>query len=95
MSPDRYADLSDAATAKAGFFDHLIAAHVQRFGVMANVYVAYESRRNRDDPNPFVRGVKSFELLNSAGRWYITQVSWDRERDGVSIPDALLHDSGQ
>ena len=92
MSPEEYASLSDDATANSGFFDHLIGTHIQQFGVMAHVYAAYESRTSPNDPKPFVRGVKSFELLNSAGRWYITQVSWDSERTGVVIPDALLHD---
>jgi len=66
---------------------------VQQFGALANVYAAYESRKNQNDPKPFVRGVKSFELLNSGGRWYITQVAWDIERDGNSIPESYLHDS--
>lgn len=69
VSPDAYADRSNAATKDEGFFDHALAIHVQQFGVMAHVYSSYESRKNRNDAKPFVRGVKSFELLNSGGRW--------------------------
>jgi len=93
VSPDAYADRSDADTRDEGFFDHALAMRVQQFGVLANVYVGYESRKNQNDPKPFVRGVKSFELLNSGGRWYITQVAWDIERDGNPIPKSYLHDS--
>lgn len=39
------------------------------------------------------RGIKSFELLNSANRWYIVQMYWDSERPGNPIPDRYLHDS--
>lgn len=95
MSPDEYADLSDQSTARSGFFDHLLAAHTQQFGVITHVFAAYESRTELTDTKPFVRGVKSFELLKSGNRWYITQVSWDRERKGVQIPDGLLHDSNE
>jgi heme-degrading monooxygenase HmoA len=39
------------------------------------------------------RGIKSFELLNSANRWYIVQVYWDSERPDNPIPDRHLHDN--
>ena len=93
VSPDAYADMSDAATKNDGFFDHLIAMQVERFGVIAHVFASYESRKNPNDPKPFVRGMKSFELLNSGGRWYITQVAWVRERPGNQLPQNYLHDS--
>lgn len=95
VSPDAYADMSDAATKNEGFFDHTLAMQVQQFGVMAHVYTSYESRKNRNDPKPFVRGVKSFDLLSSGGRWYITQVAWDRESKDNPIPEIYLHDSAQ
>jgi hypothetical protein len=93
VSPDAYADMSDAATKDDGFCDHLIAKQVERFGVIAHVFASYESRKNQNDPKPFVRGIKSFELLSRGGRWYITQVAWDRERVDNLIPETYLHDS--
>lgn len=95
VSPDAYADMSNAATKDEGFSDHALAMHVQQFGVMAHVFSSYESRKKRDDPKPFLRGVKSFELLNSGGRWYITQVAWDVEREDNPIPGMYLHNSPQ
>jgi hypothetical protein len=93
VKPDAYADMSDAGTKDEGFFDHAIALHVQQFGVMAHVFVSYESRKNQNDPRPFVRGMKSFELLNSGGRWYITQVAWVRESQDNPIPETYQHNS--
>ncbi len=90
LSPDGYADLSDRTTARQGFFDHVISNRVERFGVMAHVYSAYGSRHAASDPEPFARGVKSFELLNSGDRWYIVQVYYDRERAGNAIPKEFL-----
>ena len=95
VNPDAYADMSDAATKTEGFFDHTLAMQVQQFGVMAHVFVSYESRKSQNDSKPFVRGIKSFELLNSGGRWYITQVAWDRERQDNPIPEIYLHHSPQ
>ena len=93
MTPDEYATRSDAATAVDGFFDRNIANRIQRFGVMAQTYSTYESRSHLDDKKPMARGIKSFELLNSANRWYIVQIYWDSERPGNLIPERYLHDS--
>ena len=93
LSPDDYANLSDAHTVKEGFFERNPANQVEKFGVMAHVYSMYESRSHPEDAKPMARGVKSFELLNSANRWYIVQMYWDSERPDNPIPDRYLHDS--
>jgi len=92
MTLDGYADRSDAATLKSGFFDRNLANHIERFGVMAHVYSTYESRSQSGDKIPMARGIKSFELLNSANRWYIVQIIWDSERPDNLIPERYLHD---
>lgn len=92
MSPQQYADLSDASGANSGFFDTNVANRVEQFGVMANVYSTYESRSHPGDATPLARGVKSMELLKSGGRWHIVQVYWDSERPGNPLPEAYLHD---
>jgi hypothetical protein len=92
MRPEQYAEMSDGATKSSGFFDHALAMQTEQFGVMGHVYAAYESRTDPKDAKPFVRGMKSFELLERGGRWYIVQVSWDREREGLAIPEGYLHD---
>jgi hypothetical protein len=93
LPPDEYANISDAHTATAGFFDRNSANQVEKFGVMAHVYSTYESRSRPEDATPMARGIKSFELMNSANRWYIVQVYWDSERPDNLIPDRYLHDN--
>ena len=95
LSLDQYADGSDAQTAKAGFFDANPANQIEQFGVMAHVYSTYESRSHLEDPKPMARGIKSFELLRSANRWYIVQVYWDSERPENPLPERYLHDGAQ
>lgn len=98
VTPDRYADMSDSMTAKAGFFDRVIAMQVQRFDAIAQVFVSYESRNSAEDPKPFVRGVKSLELVNRNGRWYLASAAWERESPSMPLPGNLLQsheDSGQ
>jgi hypothetical protein len=85
-----YADGSDRFTASSGFFDHVIHNRVEQFGLIAHVYSAYESSANPDGKRPLARGVKSFELFRSAGKWLIVQVYFDTERPGNPIPREYL-----
>jgi hypothetical protein len=93
LSPEEYAAISDSQTVSNGFFDRNLANQIERFGVMAHVFSTYESRFERDSPKPVARGIKSFELLNSANRWYIVEVYFDSERPDNPIPDRYLHDN--
>ncbi|MBE7156822.1 MAG: hypothetical protein INR62_00040 [Rhodospirillales bacterium] len=95
LSPDQYADSSDSQTVNKGFFDKNPANQIERFGVMAHVYSTYESRTDPGDLKPMARGIKSFELLRRADRWYIVQVYWDSERPDNSLPERYLHDGTQ
>ena len=79
-------------TTKRGFFDRVIANGIERFGNMAHVCSAYESRHAISDPKPFVRGIKSFELLHSGNAWRIVQVFYTRELPEDPIPHAWLKD---
>lgn len=93
LSPEEYAAISDAHTVTSGFFDSNPANQIERFGEMAHVYSTFESRSSLDDPKPMARGIKSFELLKSANRWYIVGVYWDWERPNFPIPERYLHSS--
>ena len=91
LSPEEYVAISDAHTVTSGFFDRNPANQVERFGTMAHVYSTFESRSHLEDSKPMARGIKSFELLNSANRWYILEVYWDWERPNNPIADRYLH----
>jgi hypothetical protein len=39
---------------------------------------------------PYSRGINSFQLISSGGRWWIVSILWDRERaDVVLQPEHL------
>ena len=93
LSPEEYAAISDSQTVTSGFFDSNPANQIERLGEMAHVYSTFESRTNLDDPKPIRRGIKSFELLKSANRWYIVGIYWDWERPDLPMPERYLHNS--
>ncbi len=46
-----------------GFFEREIARRTEQFGQIAHVWSTYESRHKEDDPEPFMRGINSIQLL--------------------------------
>lgn len=73
-----------------GFFEIELGRTVQRYGRMAHVWSAYESRFALDDPAPFARGVNSFQLVFHEGRWWVVNVMWEGETKENPLPDDLL-----
>ena len=90
MTPDQYAEGSDRFTAKYGFIDRVLHSQIERYGLMAHAYSAYESRNDPKDATPMARGIKSIEMLKSAGKWLIVEVYWNSETPDNPLPAAYL-----
>ena len=60
--------------AENGFFEKEIARRTEQFGHIAHVWSTYESRHNADDPEPFIRGIKSIQLFYDGNRWWIVNI---------------------
>jgi len=88
--PRRSMQLSPMPTTDtSSFFDSNPASQIEKFGVMAHVYSTFESCSDLKTPKPMIRGSKSFELLNSANRWYFIQVYWDWESPDNPFQSAI------
>jgi hypothetical protein len=90
VTPDEYAGLSDASTAKDGLIDRVISVHLHHFDALAQEFVTYESLAHLGDSKPFARGIKSLELLNRNERWYIVSATWERKSPSTPLPGNLL-----
>jgi hypothetical protein len=75
---------------KNGFFEKEIARRTEQFGNIAHVWSTYESRHNEDDPQPFMRGINSIQLLYDDNRWWIVTVYWQHESPDDPIPQRYL-----
>jgi len=58
----------------------------QQFGDIAHVLSAYETRKTRNGP-VINRAIKSIQLFERDGRWWISAMIWRREGKTVRIPD--------
>ena len=76
--------------AEQGFYETEIARRTEQFGHIAHAWSTYESRHHPDDPEPFMRGINSIQLLKSGDRYYIVEILWDNERLDAPIPAKYL-----
>lgn len=91
MTPDEYAASSGPVLEERGFFEREIGRVVERYGPVVHLMSAYESRTNADDPEPFARGVNSFQLLDDGERWWVVSIYWAQETPDNPIPSRLLN----
>ena len=73
-----------------GFFERELARRTERFEYVAHAFSTYESRNNADDPEPFSRGINSFQLMNDGIRWWIITIYWEAETPEKPIPKKYL-----
>lgn len=85
-----YISLNKTYFEKGGFSDKEVARRVETFGNIAQVWSTFESRHNAADPEPYVRGINSVQLLKDKDRWWVVNVFWDFEGPGVVIPPEYL-----
>ena len=73
-----------------GFHERELARHVDQYGNIAQVFSTYVSFHKKDDKDPFMRGINSFQLFNDGGRWWILSVYWQHESAEHAIPQKYL-----
>lgn len=95
VSPTEYVEQNKKYFEKGGFVDREVGRRMEEFGAMTHVWSTYESRRSKDDPTPYVRGINSFQILKDGARYWIVNVFWDFEREGVKIPEKYLQPAGK
>ena len=73
-----------------GFYELQIHSVVEQFGNIAHVFSTYASKRSLDDPEPFMRGINSFQLFHDGSRWWIMNIVWRHESAELPIPAKYL-----
>ena len=73
-----------------GFFEVESGRVTEQYGNIVHLMSSYESRRTLEDPEPFVRGVNSFQLWNDGNRWWVVSIMWEDERSAGEIPARYL-----
>jgi hypothetical protein len=76
---------------ESGFFERELGRVTEQYGSIVHLMSAYDSRRTASDPEPFARGVNSFQLFNDGKRWWVVTIYWQGETPDVPIPAKFLN----
>ncbi|PQB06061.1 hypothetical protein BST85_11345 [Aureitalea marina] len=86
LSVDEYIETSGAWLEENGFFEKEISRRIETYGSVSHVFSTYESFRNPDDTEPFMRGINSIQLFFDGERWWIVNIFWMPESEEFPIP---------
>ena len=90
MTPAEYAERAAPAFQQSGFFEEEIGRVQEEFGPVVHRFSAYQSKRAADDPEPFARGINSFQLMHDGERWWVLTIYWTPELPDLPIPERYL-----
>ena len=90
LDVEGYIERVEPIFAKGGFYETEIARRTEQFGRIAHVWSTYESRHSRDDSDPFMRGINSFQLFHDGNRWWIVNIFWQHESAEHPLPERYL-----
>jgi hypothetical protein len=90
MTPDGYIERTGPVFAKQGFHEREIARKIDRYGNIVHAFSTYAAFRSKDDKEPFIRGINSFQLLFDGKRWWIVTIYWQAETPENPIPREYL-----
>ncbi len=92
MTPDDYIERNDEYFKKNDFWEEEIDREVFQFGEIATVQTSYKIKSGKDGKVTH-RGVNSVQLVYDQDRWWITNITWNSEREDNKIPEKLLNDT--
>jgi len=68
------------AVASQGFYEQELTRREERYGPIVHVWSSYACRHAPSDPEPFVRGVNSIQLVHDGIRFRLLTIFWADER---------------
>ena len=90
LTPEDYVEMAGTSLEENGFFETEIGRTQEEFGPVVHLFSAYQSKRTLDDPEPFARGINSFQLMNDGERWWVLTIYWTSEQPDLPIPERYI-----
>lgn len=93
LTIDQYIEVNQKYFEKGGYYEREVNRKTDVFNTIGQVFSTYESRRHVDAPEPYSRGLNSFQVIFDGERWWITSILWAAETPANPIPPELLGSS--
>lgn len=68
-----------------GFIEYELKKQIIEYNGIANAFQSYYAKENEDEE----LGVNSFQLIWDGRRWWITNILWTNNSNGMELPDNL------
>ena len=94
MTSEDYVQGAGPGLEANGFFEDEIGRTQEEFGPVVHLFSAYQSKRAADDPEPFARGINSFQVMHDGERWWIVTIFFTSERADLPIPERYIKGGG-
>ncbi|HKK45561.1 MAG TPA: hypothetical protein VJ964_08570 [Balneolaceae bacterium] len=88
FSPKEYRERNAPFFKKSGFWEKELHRKTFQYGEIASIQSAYESRLQKSG-KVVERGINSIQLVYDHGRWWVTSILWNSERDSNPLPQAF------
>ena len=72
---------------KKGFTEYELGKVVNEFNGIANVFQSFYSK---DSENQEGKGITSYQLVYFEERWWIADILWTTDSNGIPIPEKYL-----
>jgi hypothetical protein len=90
-TPEEYITRAGPGLEREGFHERELSKKVEQYGTIAHVFSTYVTFRKKDDKDPFMRGINSFQLWNDGKRWWVISIYWLAETPDNPIPAKYLN----
>ena len=94
MTPEDYVQGAGPSLVRNGFFEDEIGRTQEEFGPVVHLFSAYQSKRTLADPEPFARGINSFQVMHDGERWWVVTIFFTSERADLPIPARYISGTG-
>lgn len=87
VSLDEFIEMLDDPYYEQGYLEYEIGKVVDEYNGIAHVF---QSFYGKDSENVEERGIASYQLVFFNDRWWIVNVLWTTEGNGVEIPEKYM-----
>jgi hypothetical protein len=81
--------------AYTSFYEVEVARRIERFGNVAQVWSAYETKRHRRADQALDRGVNSIQLIYEGANWRVLGLLWDETCSNPQLDVSKLFSNGE
>jgi hypothetical protein len=88
LTLEEFVRMAGQAYQNDGFLEYEISKQVDEYNGIAQVFQSYYAKELGIEE----KGINSFQLVHDGKRWWIFNILWTNDRNGVKVPEKYLKD---